>query len=152
MFEWGRAICYSGYRENQSPVDCTYPTYEQIVEDLKILDSMGFKYIRMYDPVSYAEMTCQVIKDLGLDIKMMLGPGLISEVNNPGCPWLKTNYSDEELAGELLIAFADGYFKDNGLIPHGGIREQSWSSALGELNAQQEQMNIAKEGPEILRI
>lgn len=98
MFEWGRAICYSGYRENQSPVDCTYPTYEQIVEDLKILDSMGFKYIRMYDPVSYAEMTCQVIKDLGLDIKMMLGPGLISEVNNPGCPWLKTNYSDEELA------------------------------------------------------
>lgn len=60
--------------------------------------------------------------------------------------------SDEELAGELLIAFADGYFKDNGLIPHGGIREQSWSSALGELNAQQEQMNIAKEGPEILRI
>lgn len=98
MFEWGRAICYSGYRENQSPQDCTYPTYEQIVEDLKILDSLGFKYIRMYDPISYAEMTCQVIKDLGLDIKMMLGPGLISEVNNPGCPWLKTNYSDEELA------------------------------------------------------
>lgn len=97
MFEWGRAICYSGYRENQSPVDCTYPTYEQIVEDLKILDSLGFKYIRMYDPVSYAEMTCQVIKDLGLDMKLMLGPGLSSEVNNPGCPWLNVTYSEEEL-------------------------------------------------------
>lgn len=97
MFEWGRAVCYSGYREGQSPKTCTYPTYDQIVEDLKILDEMGFKYIRMYDPISYAEMTCQVIRDLGLDMKMMLGPGLISEVNNPGCPWLKTNYSEEEL-------------------------------------------------------
>ena len=97
MFEWGRAVCYSGYRENQSPNDCTYPTYEQIVEDLKILDSLGFKYIRMYDPVSYADMTCQVIKDLGLDMKMMLGPGLCSEVNNPGCPWMQTNFSEEKL-------------------------------------------------------
>lgn len=97
MFEWGRAVCYSGYREGQSPKTCTYPTYDQIVEDLKILDEMGFKYIRMYDPISYAEMTCQVIRDLGLDMKMMLGPGLISEVNNPGCPWLKTNYSEKEL-------------------------------------------------------
>ena len=98
MFEWGRAICYSGYREGQSPKTCTYPTYEQIVEDLKILDNLGFKYIRMYDPVSYAEMTCQVIRDLGLDMKMMLGPDLISEVNNPGCPWMQTNFSEEELA------------------------------------------------------
>lgn len=97
MFEWGRAVCYSGYREGQSPKTCTYPTYDQIVEDLKILDEMGFKYIRMYDPISYAEMTCQVIRDLGLDMKMMLGPDLISEVNNPGCSWLKTNYSEEEL-------------------------------------------------------
>ena len=97
MFEWGRAVCYSGYREGQSPLTCTYPTYEQIVEDIKIIDEMGFKYIRMYDPISYAEMTCQVIKDLGVNIKLMLGPGLISEVNNPGCPWMQTNFSEEEL-------------------------------------------------------
>ena len=43
MFDWGRAICYSGYREGQSPKDCTYPTYDQIVEDLKILDEMAGK-------------------------------------------------------------------------------------------------------------
>ena len=30
-------------------------------------------------------------------MQLMLGPGLISEVNNPGCPWNKTNYSEEEL-------------------------------------------------------
>ena len=97
MFEWGRAVCYSGYREGQSPLTCPYPTYEQLVEEIKMLDEMGFKYIRMYDPISYAEMTCQVIKDLGVNIKLMLGPGLISEVNNPGCPWMQTNFSEEEL-------------------------------------------------------
>lgn len=95
--EYGRAICYSGYREGQSPKDCTYPTYDQIVEDLKILEGLNIKYIRMYDAISYAEMTCQVIKDLGLDMKMMLGPGLQSEVNNPGCPWMQTDFSEEEL-------------------------------------------------------
>ena len=26
----GNAICYSGYRENQSPIDGTYPSYAQI--------------------------------------------------------------------------------------------------------------------------
>ena len=97
MFEWGRAVCYSGYREGQSPLTCTYPTYEQIVEDIKIIDENGFKYIRMYDPISYAEMTCQVIKDLGVNIKLMLGPGLISEVNNLGCPWMQKKFSEEEL-------------------------------------------------------
>ena len=95
--EWARAICYSGYREGQSPKTCTYPTYEQIKEDLNILSALGFKYIRMYDPVSYSEMTCQVIREMGYDMKMMLGPDLISEVNNPNCPWLQTNYSEEEL-------------------------------------------------------
>ena len=95
--EWARAICYSGYREGQSPKTCTYPTYEQIKEDINILYNMGFKYIRMYDPIVYSEMTCQVIRDMKYDMQMMLGPDLISEVNNPNCPWLKTNYSDEEL-------------------------------------------------------
>ena len=95
--EWARAICYSGYREGQSPKTGTYPTYEQIKEDINILYNMGFKYIRMYDPIVYSEMTCQVIRDMKYDMQMMLGPDLISEVNNHNCQWLKTNYSDEEL-------------------------------------------------------
>ena len=97
MFEWGRAICYSGYRQEQSPKAATYPTYEQIKEDLTLLNELGFKYLRMYDPIRYAEETCKVIRDCGFDMQLMLGPGLISEVNNPGCPWNKTNYSEEEL-------------------------------------------------------
>lgn len=137
MLEWGRAVCYSGYRENQSPNDCTYPTYEQIVEDLKIIDSLGFKYIRMYDPVSYAEMTCQVIKDLGLDIKMMLGPGVISEYNNDGCPWRKTNYSEEELAERAawndkrideLIRIANKYPDVINVVSIGNENTPSWGA------------------------
>ena len=54
MFEWGRAICYSGYRRNQSPAAKIYPSYDEVVEDLQILVDLGFKYIRMYDPVNYA--------------------------------------------------------------------------------------------------
>ena len=96
--KYARAICYSGYRKGQNPPEAIYPSYDEIVEDMKILDQHGFKYIRMYDPIPYAEMTCKVIRDLGLDIKLMLGPGLQCEVNNPGCPWMKMNFSDEELA------------------------------------------------------
>ena len=32
--EFGNAICYSGYREGQSPVDQIYPSYEEVLEDL----------------------------------------------------------------------------------------------------------------------
>ena len=137
MFDWGRAICYSGYREGQSPKTCTYPTYDQIVEDLKILDEMGFKYIRMYDPISYAEMTCQVIRDLGLDMKVMLGPDLISEVNNPGCPWLKETYTDAELVNrakrndnniEKLIEIANNYSDVINAVSVGNENTPKWGA------------------------
>lgn len=137
MFEWGRAICYSGYREGQSPKDCTYPTYDQIKEDMEIINGLGFKYIRMYDPIIYAEMTCQVIKDMGLGIKMMLGPGLESEVNNPGCPWMQTNFSEEELKErakwndgriEELIRIANKYPDVINAVSVGNENTPSWGA------------------------
>lgn len=95
--EWGRAICYSGYRENQSPIECIYPSYEETKEDLDILVREGFKYIRMYDPVEYARTVCQVIRDNNMPLQLMLGPGLINEINNKGCAWNPTVYTDEQL-------------------------------------------------------
>ena len=41
QFEHGNAICYSGYREAQSPITQDYPSYEQVCEDLKILEKNG---------------------------------------------------------------------------------------------------------------
>ena len=45
---FGNAICYSGYREGQSPIDQTYPSYQEVVEDLKILDEQ-WQFLRIYD-------------------------------------------------------------------------------------------------------
>lgn len=97
LIPWARAVCYSGYRENQSPRDNTFPTKSQIKEDLEIILKHEFSYIRMYDANAYAEMVCQVIQEESFPLKLMLGPGLISEVNNPNCPWNKTEFSPEEL-------------------------------------------------------
>ena len=48
IFEFGKAICYSGYRDGQSPVTIC-PTKEQVTEDLLILVDEG--YIEKYDLV-----------------------------------------------------------------------------------------------------
>lgn len=98
ILSFARAVCYSGYRKNQSPVNHVYPSKTQIKEDLEILVNAGFSYIRMYDAIPYAEDVCQVIRENKLPLKLMLGPGLINEVNNVNCAWNKTVYTDEELA------------------------------------------------------
>ena len=95
--EWARAICYSGYREGQSPGAEIYPSKEQILEDLNIIVKDGFKYIRMYDANEYAENVCKVIRENKLPLQLMLGPGLINEVNNVGCAWDPNVYSEEQL-------------------------------------------------------
>lgn len=98
ILPFARAVCYSGYRKNQSPINRVYPSKIQIKEDLDILVKAGFSYIRMYDAISYAEDVCQVIRENKLPLKLMLGSGLINEINNVNCAWNKTVYSDEELA------------------------------------------------------
>ena len=44
---YANAICYSGYREGQSPPSGVFPTYEQIKEDLLILDGFQTRPARM---------------------------------------------------------------------------------------------------------
>ena len=44
----GNAICYSGYREGQSPNDKRYPSVAQIREDLHILKK-NWQLLRLYD-------------------------------------------------------------------------------------------------------
>jgi len=85
-FVYGKAICYSGYRENQSPLTNKFPSYNQIKNDLLLLVK-DYKYIRLYDPSKHAERTLKVIKDFGLDLKVMLGVDLLGEVDNPNCKW-----------------------------------------------------------------
>lgn len=96
----GRAICYSGYREGQSPGDQTYPSLDQIREDLLILQS-HWRLLRLYDCSPHAERVLEVIRRDGLDFQVMLGAYLGAEMNNFGCPWGAT-YSEEQI--EVSIA------------------------------------------------
>ncbi len=92
---FGNAICYSGYREGQSPIDKTYPSYEQVVEDLKILNE-NWQFLRIYDCSHHAELVLEAISKENLDFKVMIGADIAAEINNPNCPW-GAIYSEEQL-------------------------------------------------------
>ncbi len=95
MIPFGRAICYSGYRENESPITKVYPTYAEVLEDLELL-SKHFDYIRMYDPYTHAQTVLKVLKDHKLPLKVMIGVEPRGEISNPNCPWGGL-HSDEEI-------------------------------------------------------
>ena len=94
--EHGNAICYSGYRDGQSPLEGVYPSYDQIREDLLILEK-NWKYLRLYDCSPHADTVLKVIRDEGLPFKVMLGLDMAAEMSNPLCPW-GADFSDETLA------------------------------------------------------
>ena len=83
---YGNAICYSGYRDGQSPREGVFPSYEQVREDLLIL-SRNWQFLRLYDSGPHAEMTLQVIEQETLPFQVMLGIDLSAEESNPQCPW-----------------------------------------------------------------
>ena len=114
--KFGNAICYSGYREGQSPHHRSYPSRDQIREDLLIL-SRNWQYLRLYDCGPHAVTVLEVIRDEGLDFKVMLGLDMAAEMSNPHCPW-GAEYSDQVLDANRqangdevrrLIALANEY-------------------------------------------
>lgn len=90
-----RAICYSGYRSGQSPVTGIYPSYDEVKEDLMILEP-HWDMIRIYDCSEHANLVLRAITNESLNLKVMLGVDLRAEINNPGCPWGGI-YTDDEL-------------------------------------------------------
>lgn len=91
----GNAICYSGYREGQSPQTGDYPSYDEILEDLRLL-SGDWQYLRLYDCSQHALTVLDVIRDNKLDFKVMVGVDLSAEMSNPNCPW-GGDYPDDVL-------------------------------------------------------
>ena len=82
----GRAICYSGYRQGQSPESKCYPSLDEIREDLRIL-APHWPLLRLYDCSAHAERVLEVIRRDKLPFQVMLGAYLGAEMNNAGCPW-----------------------------------------------------------------
>lgn len=96
----GNAICYSGYRQGQSPDKKIYPSIGEIREDLHLLKK-NWRSLRLYDCSLHAQRVLEVIRSDGLDFQVMLGAYLGPEMNNFGCPWGGT-YSDEALEASKL--------------------------------------------------
>ncbi len=91
----GKAICYSGFRDGQNPGNGTFPSYEEVEEDLRIL-AEEWCYIRLYDVDQHGQTVLKVIEEQQLPIKVLLGICLGAEVVNPNCPW-GADYTDNEL-------------------------------------------------------
>ncbi len=82
----GNAICYSGYREGQSPDAGIFPSREEIREDLLLL-GRHWNFLRLYDCTRHADLVLDVIQEERLGMKVLLGAWLGAEADNPGCPW-----------------------------------------------------------------
>ena len=112
----GDAVCYSGYRLGQSPDSQSFPSLDEIREDLMILQKQ-WRLLRLYDCSLHAERVLEVIRTEQLDFKVMLGAYLGAEMNNFGCPWgttlteeeLEANQAENEAEVERLIALARRY-------------------------------------------
>jgi exo-beta-1,3-glucanase (GH17 family) len=85
-YEYGNAICYSGYRDGQSPVSGEFPSKQEIADDLNLLNE-HWDYLRLYDCSKHADRVLSVILSQDLDFKVMLGSDMKAEVSNPECPW-----------------------------------------------------------------
>ena len=112
----GRAICYSGYRNGQSPDSKIYPSLEQIREDLLIL-APHWPLLRLYDCSPHAERVLEVISRDKLPFQVMLGAYIGAEMNNFGCPWgatfteaqLEASVAENEAEVGRLITLAQTY-------------------------------------------
>lgn len=131
------AICYSGYREGQSPREGVYPSHEQVKEDLIILQN-HWQYLRLYDCGPHAQIVLDVIEQEQLNIKLMLGADIGAEQTNPGCPW-GAQFSEEELEKntqanedqiDKLIAFANAYPNIISAVSIGNEASVDWTDHL----------------------
>lgn len=79
---WGYGLCYSGYRRDESPLKKIYPSKAEIFEDFKLLlKHEDWRIIRTYSCDKHSRDILEVIKEKGLNIKVMLGAWLIPKQN-----------------------------------------------------------------------
>ncbi len=130
----GNAICYSGYRDGQSPGQRLYPSVAQIREDLHLL-ARHWSLIRLYDCTPHAERVLQVIREDGLPLRVLLGAWLEAEMNNFGCPWggthdeatLEANARLNDAECERLVALAQRYQQEVFAVAVGNESTVDWT-------------------------
>ncbi len=134
---YANAICYSGYREGQSPPSGVFPTYAQIREDLLILER-NWRYLRIYDCTEHAETVLKVIRDEGLPFQVMLGMGVQAEVSNYNCPWggvysdevLRANRASNDAELERMVDLSKRYQKEVLALSIGNEASVEWNDHM----------------------
>ena len=134
-----KAVCYSGYREGQSPITGVVPTSKEVLEDLLLLKEEGFSYLRMYEPNAHARTVLELIKEHSLPFQVMVGIDPRAEYNNAGCPWLKAEktaleleenraYNDAQI--KKLVELAHEFIEYFLAVSVGNENRPSWGSDL----------------------
>lgn len=97
--EPGLAISYSGYRAGQNPQKHIYPSQEEVLEDLKILEK-HWKLIRVYGSDQHSRDVLEVIDRENVNLKVMLGIWLDGEPE-----YTEDNQKQVAIAIELANAY-----------------------------------------------
>ena len=132
-----KAICYSGYRDGQSPETDELPTYDQVKQDLLILKD-EWQSLRLYASDEHSKTVLDVISKEKMSFDVMLGAYIIAEMSNPECPW-GADYSEEQLQENKqhnqqeitkLIALANTYKDIVSSVSIGNEASVSWTDHL----------------------
>ena len=131
-----KAICYSGYRDGQSP-EGKIPSYEEVKQDLLILQG-DWQSLRLYASDAHSETILAVIRNEKMSFDVMLGAYITAEVNNPECPWggvyspeqLLANKEDNLLQISRLIKLTNAYSDIVSSVSIGNEAAVSWTDHM----------------------
>ena len=134
---YSKAICYSGYRDGQSPESGEITSYEQVRQDLLILQGQ-WQSLRLYASDAHSETVLSVIKNEGMPFDVMLGAYITAEVDNPECPWggvyppeqLLANKQDNKAQILRLIELANTYANIVSSVSIGNEASVSWTDHM----------------------
>lgn len=132
-----KAICYSGYRDGQSPDSDVLPSYEEIKQDLRMLEGR-WKSLRLYASDTHSKMVLDVINKEDMPFDVMLGAYIIAELSNPECPWgaeytaeqLQKNKEHNQTEITKLIKLADTYKHIVSSVSIGNEASVSWTDHM----------------------
>lgn len=99
-FPFRKAINYSGYREGQSPITKDFPSKDEILEDLLILQG-EYYYLRIYDCSTHAYRVLEVIEENKLEFEVLLGLSLFAEENHEEHPFFH-KHSEESMKNNRI--------------------------------------------------
>ena len=151
ILPYTNAICYSGFRDGQSPETNTFPSYDEIKQDLTLLQS-NWQSLRLYDCDQHAETVLEVIQKEGFSFDVMLGAYVMAEKNNPECPWGGV-YPNSELAINKklnqkriakLISMANAYPEIITSVSVGNEATVSWTDHLVTVESLLEYVSLIK--------